>query len=250
MLLEHGITHMDDMSRIGRLLAIHHAHQAVELSLRAKAEQFNEFPHRYPQIKKALKKHKIKIPYERALDELNTTRNLAQHHGQVPEQTTVVKLVSIAKEFIIDFWFQQFDLKYEEVSFVKMVQDQELRETLKNAEQLLNEQKYDDAVEQAVLAIYKNLWRLEEKFPPPYVPQSIFGGYIEPWRDLLRVVLSMPYASKLKKILETTGIIFMNIPGGTPVMQKMKEYKATKEDANFVYSTALEYTIWAEQKYF
>jgi hypothetical protein len=32
-------------------------------------------------------------------------------------------------------------------------------------------------------------------------------------------------------------------------MQKMKDYKATKEDALYAISLALEYVFWAEQNY-
>lgn len=250
MLLEHGITHMNDMSRIGRLLAIHHAHQAVELSLRAKAEQLDELPYGYKEIKEALRKHDVTIPYERTIDELNTTRNLAQHHGQVPDKTTVVKLVAIAKEFLIDFWIKEFNVKYEDISWIRLVQDQELRKVLEKAEQFLNKQKYEEAVEQAILAIYKNVWKLKKKFPPPYVSYHPMMAFPEQWKDFLLVVLSTPYASKLKKLFEDTGIVFLEIPEGKPKIQKLKDYEATKEDAIFACGIALEYTIWVEQRYF
>ena len=250
MLLEHGMTHMNDMSRIGRLLAIHHAHQAVELSLRDRAAQLKEYPYGYNDIKEALKKHNVIIPYERTLDELNTTRNLAQHHGQVPDQTTVVKLVAIAKEFLIDFWLKEFNVKYEEISWTRFVQHQELREVLEKVEQSLNKRKHDEAVEQAILAIYKNLWKLKKKFPPPYVSYHPMMAFPKEWEDFLLVVLSTPYASKLKKLFENTGIVFLEIPGGTPKMQKLKDYEATKEDAFSAFGIALEYTIWVEQMYF
>lgn len=133
---------------------------------------------------------------------------------------------------------------------LKQVQDQELRKVLEKAEQSLNKQKYDEAVEQAILAIYKNVWKLEKKFPPPYVSHDVFGAFPEKWKDFLLVVLSTPYASKLKKLFENTGIIFLPIPGGKPIMQKLKDYEATKEEAIFACGVALEYTIWVEQMYF
>ena len=61
----------------------------------------------------------------------------------------------------------------QDILLLKRVQDQELKEILKKAEQSLNKQKYDEAVEQAILAIYKNVWKLKKKFPPPYVSNSI-----------------------------------------------------------------------------
>jgi len=181
---------------------------------------------------------------------LNTTRNLAQHHGQVPDQTTVAKLVAIAKEFLIDFWLKEFNVEYEDISLLKQVQDQELQGILKKAEESLKEQNYDETMEQAILAIYKNVWKLKRKFPPPYVSHHPMLAFPEEWQDFLLVALSTPYASKLRRLLETTGIVFLPIPEGEPVIQKMKDYKATKEDAIFACGIALEYTIWVEQMYF
>lgn len=70
------------------------------------------------------------------------------------------------------------------------------------------------------------------------------------WDDFLYVVLSMTYASKLKQVREKTGIVYLGIPGCKPIMQQMKEYKATEDDAFFAFSLATEYSLWIEQMYF
>ena len=254
LLIEHGITHMKDASRIGKLLAIHHAHQAVELSMRIRAEQFKENPYSYPNIKKALKDHDVNIPYEHTMDELNTTRILAQHYGQSPEDSAVIKLVTVAKEFLIEFWQREFSINYDDVSLATLISNEEIRKIIEKANELLDEkQDFDGAVEQAVLAIYKTIWELERKFNPPSVLDSQLPqpfGQFERWRDYAWVVLSTPYASKLRRLLDITGIVYLPIPEGNPTMQKMKEYKATKDDASFAISLSLEYALWVEQMYF
>jgi len=248
LLLEHGIIHMKETNKIGKLLAIHHAHQAVELSMRIRAEQFDENPFTFQDIKKALKKHNVIIPYERTVDELNTTRTLAQHYGQSSEETTVIKLVTIAKEFLIEFWRREFSVEYDDVSLTSLLNDEEIRKLINEANDSLTKQEFDKAMEQALLVIYKTIWKLEAKFKPPLVsPNPWFGGDPDYWKDFAWVVLSTPYASKLKKLLDTTGIVYLNI--GKPIMQKMKDYKATKDDASFAISLCLEYALWIEQTY-
>jgi len=263
MLLEHGMIHMTDVSRIGRMLAIHHAHQAVELTLRIKAEEIGSNAYRYDKLVQELKNpgkgfQGITIPNERILDQLNKTRNLVQHYGQPPpEQVDVVRLVSIAKETVIDFWAQQFGVNYNEVGLLNLLQDKDLQETLTQAERLLGEKKYDESVESSILAIYQNIWKLGRKFPPPSFQTSGAGlpGYgisefLNRWDDFLHVVLSLPYASKLKELRGKTGIVYLPIPGGKPVMQKLKEHKATDADAFSALALATEYSLWIEQMYF
>ena len=262
MLLEHGITHMNDISRIGRMLAIHHAHQAVELTLRIKAEEIGSNAYKYDKLVEDLKNSRkgskgITIPNERILDQLNKARNLAQHFGQPSEQQDVVKLVSIAKEAVIDFWAQQFGVNYDDVGLLNLLQDKDIQDTLKQAENSLKEKKYDESVELSILAIHKNIWKLGWKFPPPALQKQGAGlmGFeiinpFERWDDFLYVVLSLPYASKLKELKGKTGIVHLPIPGGQPIMQRLKDYHATEDDAFFAHALATEYSLWIEQMYF
>lgn len=262
LLLEHGLTHMNETARIDRMLAVHHAHQAVELSLKIKAEEMGLNPYEFPTLIKCLKKPGkglagITISYERKLEELNKTRVLIQHYGQTPDFQTVVQLVTTAKEAIIDFWKQQFNIDYYDISLLNQFQDKDLLETLKQSERFLKEKKYDRSVQLSVLAIYKNIWKLAKKFPPPAFQKKgellneLRGfGSSDPfgkWDDFLYVVLSLPYASKLKQLKEKTGIRYLF---SEDTMQQLKDYKATPEDANSAFSLASEYSFWIEQMYF
>jgi len=265
LLLEHGITHMNETGRTDRMLAVHHAHQAVELSLRIKAEEMGFNPYKFPDLIKRLKKPGkglagIIIPYERKVEELNKTRALIQHYGQTPDFQTVIQLVTIAKEAIIDFWKEQFNIDYYDISLLNQLQDKDLLETLNQAEIFLKEKKYDRSVELSILAIYKNIWKLAKKFPPPAFQSKgellneLMGyGSSDPfgkWDAFLYVVLSLPYASKLKQLRQKTGIVYLGIPGGKPIMQQRKDYKAQEPDAFYAFSIAVEYSLWIEQMYF
>ena len=262
LLLEHGLLHMNETSRIDRMLAIHHAHQAVELSLKIKAEEMGTNAYDYPKLVNFLKKPGkgrvgIEIPFERSLDQLNKTRVLVQHYGEPPDQSTVIKLVSIVKEALIDFWKKEFGINYDEISLLCQLQDTDLLKTLQQAEKFLKEKKYAESVQQSILTIYKNIWKLAKKFPPPAFQSK--GELLDELRgygssnpfgkrdDFLYVVLSLPYASKLKQLKQKTGIVFLFSEDS---MQQMKDYKATLEDANSAFSLASEYSLWVEQMYF
>jgi hypothetical protein len=77
------------------------------------------------------------------MDELNTTRNLVQHHGQVPEEATVIKLVTVAKEFSMDFWLKEFAVSYEDVSLTSLIDDEGMRKLLNVANDWLNKHELD-----------------------------------------------------------------------------------------------------------
>src|SRR6266567_3834451 len=63
-ILRHGKIHLSrgKASRLDRRLAIHHAHHAVELVLRKKAELLGLNPFEFPVLVKSLKKQKVVIP--------------------------------------------------------------------------------------------------------------------------------------------------------------------------------------------
>ena len=56
-----------------------------------------------------------------------------QHYGQVSEEETVIKLVTVAKEFLIDFWRKEFAVDYEDVSLASLIDDKEIRKLLEEA---------------------------------------------------------------------------------------------------------------------
>lgn len=66
---------------------------------------------------------------------------------------------------------------------------------------------------------------------------------------VLEVALSSPFAYKLWKLKETTGIIFLPTGEKELTMQRLKECEFTKKDAMFALELAIEYTLWAEQVY-
>ena len=245
-LMEHGIIHMEDRDRIGRLLAIHHSHQAIELTLRIKAEEFGSNAYNYNQLKDALKKNSI--PHERSLDELNKTRNLVQHYGQIPDQITVIRLVSIARESLIEFWEKQFNIDYFEISLIDLLNDKEIQVTLKKAVTLLKGGKFIESTQQSILAINRNIWKLVDKFPEPEIIGFEVG--FAHYDEFLFPLVSMPFASKIKSLLKKTGINWYENSEGTPSKHVEGHYVPTEIDAVYSHNLAIEYSLWTEQIYF
>ena len=252
-LMEHAIMHQQSGSKLGMRLAVNHAHQAVELTLRKKAELLGKNPYFFPEIKKVVKDGGVKIPYERQIDELNKARTLTQHYGTTPNENDARRLIFVARDFLIDFWKEEFEVDYDSVSLFDVISSEDIKKVLKGAQKCFEkDQNYREATIKSVLAIYKIKWWIKSKFIKE--PRLLRVG-VESWvlRDaldsVLDIALSGPFAYRLRKLGETTGIVFVPIPGGEPHMQQLREYEFVREDALFALELATEYALWAEQVY-
>lgn len=240
--------HQQGLSKLDMRLAINHAHQAVELTLRKKAELLGENPFYFPEILKVLKNKGIRIPYERQIVELNEARKMVQHYGTTPNNTDARRLIFIAKDFLVDFWKEAFGIDYDDISLINLISNDKVRRILREAEKTNN---YKQAIVKATLAIYEiKLW-IENKFHGKTKTHSLMATWgVENALDfILDIALSGPFAYKLWKLREYTGIIFLPIAKGEPMMQQLKDREFTREDATSVLELAIEYALWAEQVY-
>jgi HEPN domain-containing protein len=249
-LMEHAILHQQSGTKLDMRLAINHAHQAVELTLRKKVELLGKSSRYFPGIIKVLKKKGVRIPYERQIDELNEARRLTQHYGTTPNDNDARRLIFVARDFLIYFWKEAFDVNYDDISLIDLVSNEEVKKTLVKAEEAQKAKKYEKAIIKSVLSTYKVRWWIGKKFRRR--PQFPFGGQLfldEVLDFILDIALSGPFAYKLWKLRETTGIVFLPIPGGEPVIQQLTKHKFTRKDSTFALELATEYALWAEQVY-
>jgi len=249
-IMEHAILHQQGGTKLDMRLAINHAHQAVELTLRKKAELLGKSPRYFPEIIKVLKKKGVKIPYERQIDELNRARRLTQHYGITLNDNDARRLIFVAKDFLIDFWKEAFDVDYSDISMIDLISNEEVKEPLAEAEKANKARNYEKAVIKSVLSTYKVRWWIRKRFHER--PSFPFGGPLllsEALDFILDTALSGPFAYKLWKLRESTGIIFLPIAGGEPVMQQLSKHKFSSKDATFALELATEYALWAEQIY-
>lgn len=253
-LMEHAIFHQQGGSRMDMRFAINHAHQAVELTMRKKAELLGKNPWDFPKLIKALDSGGVKIPYKRQIEELNKARTLTQHYGTTPNDNDARRLVFIARDFLIDFWKGELDIDYNSISLVDLIQNGEVRNVLKDAEAAKTHTK---RIEKSVLATYLTRWWIESGF---YEDEPIATGIdsidvvehhevSDALDSILNIALSNPFAYRLKKLRSRTGIVFLQILGGKPIMQKLKSRRLTKQDALEALELAVEYATWAESVY-
>jgi hypothetical protein len=227
-----------------------------------------ENPYDFPEIVKVLKEHDIRIPHERELEELNKARILIQHYGTVPDENDVRRLVSVAKDFLIDFWWDTLGVNYAEVSLVALISDENAKKSLEEAYELFMERKCEESARKAAMAIQMVKWRIEEKLRPSRFRHKLWMGNRDVLRKLgldelydviedmerdiefvLDITLSTPFASNLRKIREITGVVFLRTIGGKIIAQKLGEHESTAEEAEYCLETALEFILWAEQVY-
>jgi hypothetical protein len=253
-LIEHAILHQQNQSRLDIQLAVNHAHQAVELTLRKKAELLGKNPYDFPNILKVLKDEGIRIPYERQIEELNKTRTLIQHYGTTPTNTDARRLVFVARDFLTDFWKDALSVDYDSVTLLDLLTNENVKGLLKEAQECMTKDNYKDATIKSIGAIYETQWwigdkfaRLSLRFESPL--DSAFSNVQSELDSILEIALSSPFIHKIRKLRETTGVVFLRIPSGKPAMQQMKEHKFTKEDAMLSSELANEYALWAEQVY-
>jgi len=252
-LMEHAIFHQQNGSKMDMRLAVNHAHQAIELTLRRKVELLGKNPWDFPKILKTLREEGVKIPYGRQIEELNKIRILTQHYGTTPNENDACRLIFVARDFLIDFWKDAFGVSYSDISLTDLISDDGVRKVLKEAEDAEN---YDECVTKSVLATFMVKWWIEAGFyeEGPFTSgislvDSVDFNVSDALNFILDVALSSPFAYKLRKLRKETGIVFLPIPGGTPKMQKLKQQEFTRQDALQAMELAIEYALWAEQIY-
>jgi uncharacterized protein YutE (UPF0331/DUF86 family) len=271
MMLTHGKYHLKSghLSRLDRLLAIHHAHHAVELTLREKVSQLGERPGSFPELVKALKNHNVTIPYERELTELNSVRNLMQHHGTATEDREVYRLVSASESFMREFCSNSWGLSYDELSVVDLVENKNAREALRRGYEEFAKREFMESAAYARLSIEQVRWLTKDKFgihmfgkrigDTPILPQD--EEMTEPleslWRALSQtaeVALFAPFATDYEHVRELTKSMLYSFHDGKmeiskviPLIESTEEL--SEPEAAFCLELALEFLLWAQQSY-
>jgi len=249
-LMEHAILHQQSGTKLDMRLAINHAHQAIELTLRKKAELLGENPYYFPEIVRILKNKHVKIPYERQIEELNEARRLTQHYGTTPNDNDARRMIFLARDFLIDFWKEAFDLDYYKASLYSLISNSKVKALIEEASKAAEAGDYDKALRNSIQATYEIQWWVQKRFKRrPELAGFEVVNLSDAIDFILNVALSSPFAFKLWRLRETAGMVFLPIPGGEPVTQSLKEHKSTPEETRYALELATEYALWAEQVY-
>lgn len=138
----HGLEHSNKTGGLNKMIAIHNFHNAIEIALRAillhyeirSDKQLNiEFEVMLNEIDnhKVFREKGIKLPYRQELRTLNQLRNLVQHHATEPESATMDDWRVFTRRFLEQVCQAYFDLKFDSLSPLDMIEDKYLKELLR-----------------------------------------------------------------------------------------------------------------------
>jgi HEPN domain-containing protein len=272
LLLRHGIFHINQgrPSRLDRRLAVHHAHHAVELTLRRKASELGASTaevYDFPRLVKYLNGKSITITYQMELEELNKTRELIQHYGQVPDEKEAYRLVHASENWMKEFCTSAFAINYGKLSPTDLISNEGIRKTLGEAQEAYDNGKFEDAAIAAHFAIQQGKWIVKDKVMSRSYGHRLWRSDTEPLlRDVTRAIddidrrlddvldaaLSATFASSFERLREITCAVFHRIAGGEPITQvikQLRDHDPTADDAEFALELANEYLSWADQAY-
>ena len=162
-LFSHGILHSQGNSIVDRMLAIHHMHNSVELFLKIIATEEGLIPRQknwtfdrlWDAVSEALLDNKqIKLEYKIQMNNLNDSRNLIQHDGNVPSIEDCIKYRGYVLDFFEKYFLEYFGIPYDQFHSTSIIQDPELSETLSKAEQFLDDKQYKESIAYCAITFY------------------------------------------------------------------------------------------------
>ncbi len=148
MMFEHGREHSEKPDPLGKMLAIHHLHIAVETTLkcimlhfdiRAERELNIEFERLLNEINdlEQFKKDNRKLALRREMRVLNEQRNLVQHAAQEPAQSVLEESKVFSHRFLVRVLDEYFGLDYDKLDAGRLIQNKEISEALNIAAEYL-----------------------------------------------------------------------------------------------------------------
>ena len=146
MLYLYGCTHAARKDEVSRMLAIHNFDNAIEMVLscvaikrdiRPPGNQFN-----FEDYLKALD-----LPFKEQVRGLHRLRNAVQHQGDVPSIENINKYRGYAEAFLTEVIKEVFGIPYEELFLCQLIENENLRRQMLEAEKAFGEKKYRRCIE-------------------------------------------------------------------------------------------------------
>lgn len=139
-----GVEHACSNNKLLSGIAISLFQDSIELALLAAINKNDIDPgkrtcdlNRYIEL---LEKEDIEIPFKQRIRQINNTRIQFKHYGVCPDPSEALRFEEATKAFLNQFLLQCFDLEIEQVSLCSLIEDDELRFILSQAEDNLNSQ--------------------------------------------------------------------------------------------------------------
>jgi hypothetical protein len=84
------------------------------------------------------------FPKENNIAKVRKNRNFAQHESDPPSEETLNDARTYTRDFLTEFCSSVWEVDFEKISLVSLVQDSDLRNALSDAEESLVKMEYDD----------------------------------------------------------------------------------------------------------
>ncbi|MBI2937398.1 MAG: hypothetical protein HYY22_04265 [Thaumarchaeota archaeon] len=265
-LAEHGRFHADhsNLSSLDKRLAIHHVHNAIELTLRRKAKELNITANDMPSLIKNLKNQgKLDIPRENDIQELNAARNQSQHSEATFESRHVYRITTNGIEFLKEFFQKYFHADYDTLSLVQLLSNKSIRHLLTEAQAALVKKDYMLSLHKSHCAIDKAKWivmhNLENLGAITYNGLSFtykdgkIGELNEKIDEVLDFALFSRYATELSRLKSISRAVFWNLDQDEPGIGYSRpiigEYNPTSDEAEFAFKLSVEFVRWIDQAF-
>lgn len=144
-----GAMHVCSNNKLLSGIAISLFQDSIELALLAAINKNDIDPGRRADFNRyieLLENENIEIPFKQRIRQTNNTRILFKHYGVCPDPSEALRFEEAARAFLNLFLLQCFGLEIEQVSLCGLIEDDELRSVLSQAEDSLNSQDISDCL--------------------------------------------------------------------------------------------------------
>lgn len=181
---EHGKLHSFEKTALDRQIAIHHFDISIEIVLknillkykiRAPNELNINFNNLWKDINNfsGFKNRRILLPYESQIKNQRNLRNGIQHNTSIPSSEDVETCRGASRAFLEEVFKIYFDEDYEKISLIELVENEWIKEKLKQAEEEIDNDNYG----QCILLCYSALSGFRKKVTEYFLPElkTFFG---------------------------------------------------------------------------
>jgi hypothetical protein len=111
----------------------------------------------FPELLGIVGKHLHSIGKElsiQKMETLNTARVGFKHCGNLPDPSDGARFLTDTEEFLAQLVGAAFSVKFEDISLADLIENQEIRERVKDAERHLNSSEFNSCIEECAKAAY------------------------------------------------------------------------------------------------
>lgn len=174
---KHAIKHSQIDSKLDNMLAIHHFDLCNEFLLRILADEVKvnvdklvTIENIFDYIHKNLKIQKsIEIGHKPEILRIRKLRNDVQHNAEFKSYDDVKMCFVHTKEFLENTIKLVFDLNFTEINLISLIEQDEIKKDMQKSFDLIQENKYLDAIEIINSALEKKLGKLKKE---GYIPSA------------------------------------------------------------------------------